>query len=117
MQDAILRNFRKVVTSKFISENARKTNFNCRVTSKISGVNFIQMLIMQINSGREINYSNLNSTLCRINHHICISNQALSEYFYRECLVQLLPEILPCLYSGLFPVINHFSQDCLSALC
>jgi len=99
MQETILRNFRKVVTPEFISESARKANFNRRVTSKISGVNFVHMLIMQINSSREINYSNLNSTLYRINRHVCISNQALSEYFYRESSVIFIKSIYEKVFS------------------
>lgn len=99
MQNAILRNFHKVVTLEFISDKARKANFNSRVTSKISGLTFIQMLIMQINSGREITYSNLNSMLCRISHRICISNQALSEYFYKESSVIFIKSIFEKVFS------------------
>jgi len=99
MQDAILRNFRKVVTPEFISECARKANFTRRITGKISGVNFIQMLITQINSGREVNYSNLNSMLTKINRHACISNQALSEYFYKESSVIFIKSIYEKVFS------------------
>ncbi|HXF29682.1 MAG TPA: IS4 family transposase [Chlamydiales bacterium] len=99
MQEAILRNFRKVVTPEFISESARKAKFNHRVTSKISGLNFVHMLIMQINSGRDVSYSNLNSVLNTINRHICISNQALSEYFYKESSVIFIKSIYEKVFS------------------
>src|SRR5690242_12742911 len=99
MQDAILRNFRKVVTPEFISESARKANFNRRVTSRISGANFIQMLIMQINSGREVNFSNLRSTLSVINHRVCVSNQALAEYFYKDSSVIFIKSIYEKVFS------------------
>ncbi len=75
MQDAILRNLRKVVTPQFISETSRKVRFHQRCTSQISGISFTQMLIKQIGSGREMNYSNLNDSLSNINPCINISNR------------------------------------------
>lgn len=93
MQDRILRNFRKVVTHQFISDVARKVKFNQRSTAQINGFDFASMLIMQIGSGRELNYSNLNATLSKINSKINISNQALSEYFYKKASVALVKSI------------------------
>jgi Transposase DDE domain len=93
MKDAILRNFRKVVTSQFISEKAQKNKFNQRSTGHVRGIDFMQMLIMQAGSGREMNYSNLNATLTGISSSINISNQALSKYFYKKSSVDFVKSI------------------------
>lgn len=90
MQSKILREFRKIVTPQFISQLASRVKFNQKSTSQISGSNFIRLLITQIGSGREMNYSNLNATLSKINENINISNQALSEYFYKKSSVELV---------------------------
>lgn len=93
MQDTILRNFRKVVTSQFISVVSSKVGFRQRSTRQISGINFVQMLIKQIGSGRQMNYRNLNDSLSEINPRINISNQALSEYFYKQSSVDLIKSV------------------------
>ncbi len=109
MQSPILRNFRKVVTSKFISEAAQKVVFNKRSTAQISGLDFTRMLIMQSGSGREINYSNLNETISKLNRNVSISNQALSEYLCKDSSVKLLKSI----YEKIFT----FQKQALSQKC
>jgi len=99
MQGDILRNFRKVVTPQFISKIALQVKFNQKSTAQVSGIDFTRMLLMQISSGREMNYSNLNATLSKVNTHINISNQALSEYFYRESSVILIKSIYENVFS------------------
>jgi len=49
------------------------------------------MLLSQVGSGHELNYRNLNDRLS--NSKINISNQALSEYFYKESSVELIKSI------------------------
>lgn len=115
MQNAILRNFRKVVTPQFISETAHKTAFNKRVTAQISGVDFARMLISQVGSGHELNYTNLNATLCKLNRNVNISNQSLSEYFYKKSSVELLKSIYEKVFSAQKKIlsgkcINHISH-------
>lgn len=115
MKDSILRNFRKVVTPQFISEIAHETAFNKKVTAKISGIDFVRMLISQVGSGRELNYTNLNATLYKLNKYINISNQSLSEYFYKKSSVELLKAIYEKIFSTQKEVlsgkcINHISH-------
>lgn len=115
MKDSILRNFRKVVTPQFISEIAQETAFNKKVTAKISGIDFVRMLISQVGSGRELNYTNLNATLYKLNKYINISNQSLSEYFYKKSSVELLKAIYEKIFSTQKEVlsgkcINHISH-------
>lgn len=56
-------------------------------------MDFARMLIMQVGSGHEMNYSNLNATLSKIDPLINISNQALSEYFYKKSSVEFVKSI------------------------
>ena len=94
MLTTILHKFRKIITPKFISRIASTLKFNQRCTGKVTGLNFIKMLVAQVSSGRSFNYSNLNTTLSAIsNNDINISNQALAEYFYKSKSVQLIKSV------------------------
>lgn len=98
MQDSILRQFRKIVTSQFISKNALKLNFALRSTNQLSGLDFVHMLLLQAGSGREMSYNNLNASLRKINSNINLSNQALAKHFYKASSANLIK----CIYEKIF---------------
>lgn len=51
------------------------------------------MLLLNANSGKEMEYSSLNASLLKLNPQIRISNQALSKYFHKESSRDLIKEI------------------------
>ena len=105
MKDTILQNFRKIVTSKLILKVTQAVKFNQRCTAQVSGLEFAQMLILQVASGQALTYSNLNASLSKINSQINISNQALAEYFYKQSSV--------CLVKSIYESVFLFQKNAL----
>ena len=113
MKNTILKDFRKIVTSEFISKTADKFKFSRRNTSKISGLDFVRMLISHLGNGTCVSYSGLNAALQKINPNIKISNQALAKYFYKQASVDLIRSVYEkiLLFQKDILVQNNFELD------